>query len=789
VLERLRADGLIPRRLALPFKVGTRRSIAYLQHDAGLEQAKQALAREWTTVAREVLESYPPPEMLDLTADDILDITLQSSHVLNERDELAIVLQKVDSLHKDHFASTRVKERTMTVCMPKDALLTINSNPEALAMQGNTLSEQALQKMDLNALEFNTTTINVGTECELEDISEELFWSYYHRIFEMHKSLAYRLHSVVVYDVQGKSWHRVDNVDYALFALADPRNELMIFPMFSIEVKPAWTAHFEEVRIEHQTEHGPYEEVFIKPLSPELIEWFKQRYPDMRQLYKDPILIPVDFLLRNLSAIRMTLNPAVRLLVEWMDSMHAKLLQPILTMIAEGRISYDFLWYRFPDGCRVACKLPEGDWIALSTIKNDYEQSFGNAGFKLKCSVLRCNGQQFYMDEQEFKIKPFKGAVPLDSLQVRLLTDDISQESLARFDMFERYAMGIQFAHCNGFVDAIGSRVDNTSARQKKSSQFVLDGRVVIDAQLYLQSGHSQIRLSANPTAPLRHVSDEQKMAAWPYVPAFSLKSKGWVCAYVGKLSEIQFADNVFESVVMDAAKKTMLKSLMAEPTPGQFKDLLAGKSRGRILLLHGEPGTGKTLTAEAVAESMRKPLYSVSVGELGIKAKDVESNLMRVLEIAERWSAIILIDEADVFMEQRDHRELVRNSLVANFLRALDCYDGIMFLTTNRVQHFDQAMIDRAMLILEYPMLTPNQRQQVWRNLLKAMLPERIEEFEPFIKQVAELQVNGRRINRVLAWASQLATAAQQPLQPRHILDSIAAETHSSKLKRKQSD
>ena len=108
--------------------------------------------------------------------------------------------------------------------------------------------------------------------------------------------------------------------------------------------------------------------------------------------------------------------------------------------------------------------------------------------------------------------------------------------------------------------------------------------------------------------------------------------------------------------------------------------------------LLAGEPGSGKTLTAEAVAEVTHKPLYVVSAGELGVTPTDVELRLLRALEIAQMWDAVLLLDEAEVFLQQRGTVDIVRNALVAIFLRQLEYYRGIMILTTNMAEQCDRA-------------------------------------------------------------------------------------------------
>jgi AAA+ superfamily predicted ATPase len=120
--------------------------------------------------------------------------------------------------------------------------------------------------------------------------------------------------------------------------------------------------------------------------------------------------------------------------------------------------------------------------------------------------------------------------------------------------------------------------------------------------------------------------------------------------------------------------------------------DLIAGKGNGLIMLLHGGLGTSKTLTAESVAEIAEMPLYNVTCGDIGTRLKEVEKYLQTVLVLGKAWNCVLLLDEADVFLEERTLSDLERNSLASVFLRTLEYYNGILILTSNRVGTFDEA-------------------------------------------------------------------------------------------------
>lgn len=96
-------------------------------------------------------------------------------------------------------------------------------------------------------------------------------------------------------------------------------------------------------------------------------------------------------------------------------------------------------------------------------------------------------------------------------------------------------------------------------------------------------------------------------------------------------------------------------------------QDLIRGKGKGLVLLLHGVPGVGKTATAEAVAQKWQKPLFPITCGDLGITTETVERALSDIFRLAHLWDCVLLLDEADVFITQRVKvGDLQRNGLVS---------------------------------------------------------------------------------------------------------------------------
>jgi SpoVK/Ycf46/Vps4 family AAA+-type ATPase len=141
-------------------------------------------------------------------------------------------------------------------------------------------------------------------------------------------------------------------------------------------------------------------------------------------------------------------------------------------------------------------------------------------------------------------------------------------------------------------------------------------------------------------------------------------------------------------------------------------------------MLLSGPPGTGKTLMAEAVADRTRRPLFYLQAEDLGINAAVLGANVKKVFQMATEWDAVILLDEADVFMAERHPQDIARNELVSIFLRELEYFRGIIFLTTNMYSSIDSAFRSRVSLHLLFASLTTEARMLIWRKFLDRLPP-----------------------------------------------------------------
>ncbi|KAI1423606.1 hypothetical protein F5Y12DRAFT_527704 [Xylaria sp. FL1777] len=202
----------------------------------------------------------------------------------------------------------------------------------------------------------------------------------------------------------------------------------------------------------------------------------------------------------------------------------------------------------------------------------------------------------------------------------------------------------------------------------------------------------------------------------------YALRSRSFINADIRYLKPVRDTLNPLESLQLPEKHKMMIQSAVfghlekkkvrrrATLLNSEFldQDLIHGKGRGLAVLLHGPPGVGKTATAEAIAYLYKKPLFPITSSDLGTDPWDVEGKLSEIFRLANLWDCILLLDEAETLLAQREKKDnnLQKSSLVSVFLRTLEYYSGILFLTTNRPDVMDDAVKSRVQVSLQYPRL-----------------------------------------------------------------------------------
>lgn len=233
-------------------------------------------------------------------------------------------------------------------------------------------------------------------------------------------------------------------------------------------------------------------------------------------------------------------------------------------------------------------------------------------------------------------------------------------------------------------------------------------------------------------------VDDPAQLPVWPYVNVFSFHHEKFLQCHSKQLQYYPWDKTAFDKLILPEVNKDMVTTLVGSSRLLE-EDIIKGKSGGIIVIATGSPGTGKTLTAEVYSEYAEKPLYVVSGTQLGIDIGSIEKNLSVILNRASRWKAILLLDEADVYIHTRGDN-LVQNAIVGIFLKTLEYYKGTLFMTSNRPDVIDDAIMSRSIAHIHYEIPDQNSLEKILKVLTKQY------KLEVSDKDIAEMasQYNG---------------------------------------------
>ncbi|CAG8017779.1 unnamed protein product [Penicillium salamii] len=456
------------------------------------------------------------------------------------------------------------------------------------------------------------------------------------------------------------------------------------------------------------------------------------------------------------------------LLIDHLKQAHASTLQHLESILQHGHITYDLLWALFKPGCHVytTCIGTKEPRCVVFDAGEEMTQN-DETWLNLECRFLDYNGVKFGEAGIFLRVAKFRGSKPIESLEAFPLHHHPNHEQarkilIERGQKFRELA-GSHVRHCKGSAFFMN---------KGKAIKVNINSRVAVDAAFFheMQPNYSRSSLRdigvkekvgiavfdigamlmedrEREKEKLRGVSmDAQKLSgadllvACPTVCCFSFTEKMFLECAVSALKDVDWSPESFDCLKIPSETKTILLSLaktrlgMIPTVP--FDDVIDGKGQGFNILLKyvgkasmlsslpnltcasGPPGVGKTFTVEATSEYSKLPLYSISAGELVVNHGDsnaLEQQLETVFKIAKQFNAVLLLDEADAFMEQRTSYHDTHNRLVTIFLRKLEYYQGILFLTSNRGIQFDDAILSRIHLITEYENLTREFRRDLW--------------------------------------------------------------------------
>ncbi len=186
-----------------------------------------------------------------------------------------------------------------------------------------------------------------------------------------------------------------------------------------------------------------------------------------------------------------------------------------------------------------------------------------------------------------------------------------------------------------------------------------------------------------------------------------------------------------------------------------------ATHGRGVTALFGGDPGTGKTMSAEVVAAELGLDLYVIDLSSVVDKyIGETEKNLDRIFTEADRINGVLLFDEADALFGQRsevnDARDRYANVEIAYLLQRMEQFDGVAILTTNLRANIDDAFLRRLDAVIDFPVPDADDRLLIWRLHLPDRLPLASDVDLAFMAQRFELA--GGHIRNICVTAAYLA-------------------------------
>ena len=431
-------------------------------------------------------------------------------------------------------------------------------------------------------------------------------------------------------------------------------------------------------------------------------------------------------------------------------------LQNIFSEVKQSdKIRFALLPYFIKEADQIAI-LSNETWIGMRVTSSRIRASWMGVYFEIKGRIIHHDGKSFKEAEITHTVGAFEGEKVFPEIGIKIPSQDKKV-----YDMLVERGKKYERIHANG-----PSYLMSTGNIIRRSwwfdHEFPAVGRVMvdrigmanIDPNYEKYFGVNRYRDDDDGNINTITFNDDIYFMTSPYCYGFSFVAKQWGEIHIDQLEEIKFRTESYDKLVLNTETKDILFSLVENSEQG--KDLVDGKGGGVIFLLHGTPGVGKTLTAETIAETLQRPLYMVSVGELGTDVSSLEENLRNILQVSASWNAVLLIDEVDIFLEKRD-LDVHRNALVGVFLRLLEYYNGILFLTTNRVEQIDPAFYSRISLAIKYPALSVDARISIWKGQMALYSIEMNDEDLLFLSN--KFEFNGRQIKNCVRIVNSLAS------------------------------
>ena len=307
------------------------------------------------------------------------------------------------------------------------------------------------------------------------------------------------------------------------------------------------------------------------------------------------------------------------------------------------------------------------------------------------------------------------------------------------------------------------------SARVKNRKavlESIVTDKIAKNPSIYKESYENS--LYKNP----QKIEDVVDIPALLDVKVFDLTAEEFLICSAFNIERYIYDDSIKDKLILPSAHKMLIDVLTSQDSQG-ISDIIYGKGQGTLILCKGEPGIGKTLTAQVVSEVLHKPLYTMDSSSI-ISSWDIRKKLAKSYDLVYKWNGILLFDEVDTLISRRG-TDLEKNRVTAELLRSLEEFKGIAFLTTNRPQDIDDAFLSRCIAIIDYGVPVGYDAIKAWKSIGLQVMGEEI--IDDALAEALERDYHDmppRDMRQLLRLSFQLATYQGERVT-KEIIDSCA--------------
>lgn len=190
--------------------------------------------------------------------------------------------------------------------------------------------------------------------------------------------------------------------------------------------------------------------------------------------------------------------------------------------------------------------------------------------------------------------------------------------------------------------------------------------------------------------------------------------------------------------------------------------DEVVEKGKGLVFMFYGVPGTGKTMSAQAIAEHLGRKYLLIGTAELQSSVPgQMERNIKDAFKKAKTDKLVIIFDECDSLLYNRNHVGAILGAEINTLLSEIERFEGVCILTTNRNLMLDPALERRVALKLEFKKPDAEMRFHIWGKLIPAKCPIHK---DVNIKRIAEeFELCGGNIKNIVLSAARSAVYAKK--------------------------